>query len=447
MSDSQENLNIDSADVAVESSPATDTAVEEGLYLGNDNLNPNQDPLGFNTEGMSKEEIDEILASNPDMIEPEAKEDTEDDGAPKPEYAEEPSESDTESPEEEESEEETETGDQGDTSTDDEASDPSKDEEVRALLDATGLDIDQFSELPEKTQESLAKTVTEILPVKKQLDDVTTEHSAYKREVDHLLNDPVIAARYEELRTKRAHVARGVPEMSVNDFGDFANDFTGPEQEKIVEIANGYIKRAATQAVQNERAVLDYKMQQKKNEEDVANIAVKLGEIDPRLKIDGVESTRDLLNIKSDDPRWANSELYTMLQYVVKIKKHPYSELKNFTPKELWGMYAAHKGWDKERDTKIREGGAKSILKKLNAAKKSAVVTSKKRRTSKSIPTSGRDGKSSRFDRASVVKDIAKGDMRSYDAYVESIPYDDDGTMMAAANSMYQEGLKRQGDN
>jgi hypothetical protein len=99
-------------------------------------------------------------------------------------------------------------------------------------------------------------------------------------------------------------------------------------------------------------------------------------------------------------------------------------QVQAFGPKKLYAMYAADKGWDKERDKKISEKAKKTLLDKLRNPEKARTLDAGQ----PSIEPSTNDT-SLGFSKDALIDDISQGNLANWEKALEA----NDGNVKAIA--------------
>lgn len=401
-------VETDDKPIVVEDGAASGTAqpVEEkkSSYHGNETVNPEKRPLrNFGQENMTEAEIDAfIVAAGADVFltdeeiakqadkelnaGKEKKEDKkEEDGSAK--TAEEPGKKDEKKPEDEEFDENT-------------------------FLGSVGLSKEEFAQIPEALQDKLLNTFTSSsksvdIEKNEQYVEIKTKLDTTTNEVNELLEDPIVAARLEELQTGKNIIGYELPKLSKNDLAVLIASKTETEfEENLIKIMEVW----AEPIVNNRMSVYEKKNYNKKMFTAASKVMAEVAKMDSRLA--GKLTVENWADLTEKHPEWKEFEKgpKKIVDYCIKYG------LKNanvaaMSPKALYAAIAAEEGWQQEKERKIAKNSIQKFLKETREQYKQAKSVSDGRRSAAPVSGTNQMGDS----RESLVKALASGDTGGYE--------------------------------
>lgn len=369
-------------------------------YHGNETVNPEKRPLrNFGQENMTEAEIDafivaaggdafmtaEEIAKLADKELNPGKEKKEGEEGTKP--AAEPGKKDEKKPEETEFDE-------------------------NAFLGSVGLSKEEFASIPETLQEKLLNTFTSTdksvnVEQNEQYIEIKTKLDTTTKEVNELLEDPIVAARLEELQTGKNITGYDLPTLSKNDFALLKSSKTEEElEENLVKIMQAW----ADPIVNNRMSVYEKKTYNKKMFTAASKVMSEVAKMDGRLS--GKLTVENWADLTEKHPEWKEFEKgpKKIVDYCIKYG------LKNanvaaMSPKALYAAIAAEEGWQQEKENKIAKNSVKKFLEGVRKQGTQAKSVSDGRRSAAPVSGTNQMGDS----RESLVKALASGDTGSYE--------------------------------
>lgn len=392
-------------------------------YIGNKEVNPNRTPLkDFDREGMTHDDIDSLIDGSegklylsPEEIkklaEAAEKEGGEGGKGKKEKTDEDPDNKDKIDKKDDEKQDD----DKGDKKGKDEP-----DPETVEFFKQTDMTQEEFSSLSEKAQKKLVSEVYGKSENAKESVSLKEKVEKLESWISTVSKDASVAARLEEINSGKSILAD--PEKIVTDemmvkidavLAAEGDDNTAKAKKMILDIVKD--------AVKAERSVADNNARQEQHEKDTWKVLRSLGKLNPELKID----ERDHKKIKSGHPEW---QKYTEnLGGVVDWanKKGILNNLKNMSKEEVYAAYSTHKGWDKDRDTKIFDSGADGLLKKLKNPKYAKSLDQGK----KQVKLGSRKAETN-IDYDTLKDEMLKGDMKQYTRLVKATEHSPEVTTL-----------------
>lgn len=333
--------------------PADAPKQEPTKYWGSKELNPEGRPLKVDISEMTRDEVDfaivdggpEIFMSDEEIAQANAKKEKKDEKQDKKEP-------DGEKKDPEKDLKDKTNGDEpGDV-------DPTQ------FLEKLGLKQEEFAALPEKVQERLVDNHVAGNDNNEKAEQLQREFDQHRADTETIYNDPVIAARIQELQDGRRYVAKSLPPIKADEVQKLDELLTDDKTSEAIEYINKIIAERAREAVAIERQISDSNYAKKELQKQVTGLFKELGQVDKRLKIEGVENFAEL---RPGHPKWAEwerSALRELKDYCVR-RNWSMQHIVDMGKDELLSAFSAHKGWQKERDTNIIKTTKEAMLKAL----------------------------------------------------------------------------------
>jgi hypothetical protein len=396
---------------------------ELDTYLGSKNVNPDQRPLkNFDRKAFSsKEEMDrfieeagaELIMSDEDIAAmSKAKKDAE--AKKKPE------------------EKETERDESGKFKKKDASEEVTDEEAIKGFYEKLAITEEEFIALPEKVQELLAESHTKEDDVSKKVTEVEGRYQELNTTVDTLKKDPVIAARLEELATGKQYIARELSQPSRDEISSLMEAAT--DEASFKQALAEFMVAKAEEVITVERSVIEKHAAKEKLENEAMAVVQEMIKTEKRI---GITET-DLKNI---DDKHKEYDAWKGEKGLLKFfQKHRISlaQIKDIGAEKLLLLLAKDKGWDKERDSKIYQQGAKSLIAKIREAKDKARSIDMGKKSG--LPNS--DKSTGGYNRESLVADIASGTLTQWEKLLERADQVGDRKMMHDLNSIYDEAVR-----
>lgn len=373
----------------------------EPPYYGSLELNPDQRPLKIDIRGKSKAEIDEILSvADPDifMSKDEAV-------AFKKAQAEAGKKKDGTAGDKKKVADGEKKPEGKDTPPDPNAKVIDEETATKEFFEKTKLDQETFASLPEATQEALVDLVCGATPGQsEQLTKLEQEHQSFKRDTEVILNDPVIAARMEELQTGKNFVARDLPPVTDAEVNQIDDLLTKDKTAEARLLITKMIQDRAAAAVARERTVGDQRAAEKEMRQGVWKVFQDIGKLDPRFDLKETDGEK----VKVGHKEWAKFEqggVFADLKEYLRNRGLGMQSIVNAGAKEIYAAYAAYKGWDKAKEGKLVEFGRKEYLKALRNPK----VAARTLPPGKADRQPGAPNAELGFDRKTLIDSLVKG--------------------------------------
>lgn len=398
-------------------------------YVGSTDVNPDQIPLidEFDREGKSKEDIDKFLSyaegeffKTPEQVE-EARE--------AKEKAAKDNKGDGDEKKDGDAIKDGDAGADGDGKGDNEKDGDKKDgdkkgddgkgvdgdskesDDEKAFFKDSGLTRETFASLPEAAQEILVDKVMgkgeateEVTNLKKDIDGLNSQLSA-------LMGDTVHAARIEEIRTGKSIVAKA--ENFINDAflvkmdAAIGADEDSGKTDKFETVKKMLITEINKQ-IASERAVAEGQRLTIELQNDTWKNLLKLGKLDKRLIIE----EKDHKKMVPGHKEYADFEKGTQ-KVLTWAKESGITNLtlSKMTPKAIYAAYAAHVGWDKDKEKNNFTAGRESLLKNL---RKPNLAGAKSLKQDKQI-AHGPGSTGGSVDRATLKAELAEGNISNWE--------------------------------
>jgi len=375
----------------------------EALYMGSETVNPDgRELIDFDRSGMSKEDVDAFVAvSEGQLFKPVEDGDKEDDAK------------------------------EGDDNSDDNKNDTGKadgakdgegdkgdgdkggdDTDIADFLEKTGLTQEIFKGLPEAAQEKLA---TQFLGGAKESEataTVTTQYEELQTSVDTLRLDPVVAARLEELSTGNKFIAE-LPQMGAADLKVIDDALGEGNQSKALGLINDFIAAKSKDAVAHERSVIDNQAAHVELERGAGEELAKMGDIDPRMKVEGITNWADL---KASNPKFAEFQKGPgKITAFLAEKGIGLQQIKKLGAEAIYSLYAKNMGWTQEKEQNIAKNSVKVFLSKLKGQPKTRTLTQGKQKV---IP--GSKTASTGINRTTLIDELVAGNPANYEKLLEA---------------------------
>lgn len=387
-------------------------------YVGNNEVNPDQVPLidEFDREGKTKEEIDTLLAyaegeffKTPEQVEEsrEEKEKADKEKADKEKKGGDKGDDDSKAEEDKDAKgDKDKDGKKKDNKVEDVDGEANASEE---FLKEVSLDKEAFNALPEKTQEILVDKVMGKNESSEKNIELNMKIDGLNGQISTMLGDTVHAARLEEIRTGKSIVAKA---------GNFINDAFMVKLDTLIGEDNGMkkaqdlLKAEVDKQITTERGVAEGQRVTRQLEKDVWKNLLKLGKIDKRLELEETNHTK----IDAKHPEWDKFQKGTneILKYAT-ARGITNQQLSKMKPKELYAAFAAHAGWDKDKQKTTFKAGRESLLKNLRNPK---LAGAKSLKQDKQIAQgSGLTGGS--VDRATLKAELLEDDTTNWEMLMD----------------------------
>jgi hypothetical protein len=386
----------------VPAAPPASPPAAEVPYYGSIEVNPEQRPLKIDTRGKSKAEIDEILT----MADADIFMSKEEAVAFKKAQTEVGKKKDG-PPEGEKKVAEGEKKPEGkDTPPDPNAKLVDEETAIKEFFEKTKLDQETFDKLSEATQEALVDLARggATPEQSEQLTKIEQEHQTFKRDTEVILNDPVIAARIEELQTGKNFVARDLPPVTDAEVNQIDDLLTKDKTAEARLLITKMIQDRAAAAVARERTVGDQHAAEKEMRQGVWKVFREIGGLDPRFKLDESDGEK----VKPGHKEWAKFDqggVFAELKEYLRNRGIGMQSITNSGAKEIYAAFAAHKGWDKQKEGKLVEFGRKEFLKALRNPK----VAARTLPPGKADRQPGAPNAELGFDRKTLIDSLVKG--------------------------------------
>ena len=420
------------ADSGASESPAggasekgTEPVFDSETYIGDVKLNPEQRPLKkFNRNGMSKQDIDKLLQEAGSELFMTAEEIAEAEKA----KGEEGDKKGKEGKDAEKDGKKTEKSDKKGEET------AEKDLDPKDFFEKTGLTQKEFDVLPPKTQENLAKYFEEYAQSESKIKAAEQSYKTLKTDTDAALNDPVVAARMEELATGKAFIAAKITPFTEADLLPVDKLLALDKKGEAAELLNKMLQDRAGDAIKHERAVLDRKVADTKARVDAHSVIQKMGEIDPRLSVKDSDFARIVPGHK---------DFKVMNEIIEFCKKNDMTvmQITKLGPDKLYKLIASEKGWDKDRETSIYEKGKQSLLDKLKNPTKVRALDPGKR----TAPIAKTGKEQSAMTQEALVEEIADGNMSNWERLLEAA--DGNPRRIAELGKIREQGVAKYKEN
>lgn len=397
-----------------------EVAIED--YVGSTEVNPDQVELidEFDREGKTKDDIDKMLSyaegelfKTPEQIE-EAREAKE--KAAKENKGDEDGKGDGGKEDK---------GSKGDKGKDGEKKDGDKkdddgegvDEEgkesddEKAFFEESGLSREAFNDLPETTQEIIVDKVMSKGEATEEVTNLKKDVDGLNSQISTITGDTVHAARLEEIRTGKSIVAKA--ENFINDAflvkmdAAIGADEDSGKADKF-ETVKKMLFTEINKQLATERAVSEGQRLTTELQNDTWKNLRKLGKIDKRLIIE----EKDHRKMVPGHKEYADFEKGTKKVLAwAKESNITNQTLSKMTPKEIYAAFAAHEGWDKEKEINSFKAGRESFIKNLRKPK---FAGAKSLKQDKQIAQgSGSTGGS--VDRATLKAELMEGKTENYE--------------------------------
>ena len=407
-----ENLDSGVEDQGLENeSPAEENAAPGSLneYLGSENVNPDQRPLRPVDRSMfsSKEQFDKyILEAGDDAFLSDE------------EIAEMQKDGDKEDGDKEKDEKSSEDKKEKDDKEDDK--EKGTEEETKAFFDKVGVTAEEFDALPLKIQERLAEGYSKDVEESTKVSEVEKQYTELKATIEAFEKDPVIAARLEEHATGRQYTARDLPmptDQEIEQLMDAAVD-EKDFKKSLVE----FMVSKADQVIKVERSVVEQKAAVEQLNKDVSKVVSEMIEKEKRLGI----TEKDFSKINEQHPEYEAWKGEQGLYGFFKKNNFTLAQIRDMGSDKLLTLLSNERGWDKERDKKIHQQGAKALLAKINEAKSKARTIDMGKRSALPKPGGALGG----YDSDSLVAEIASGSLGTWERLLEKADQSGDTKML-----------------
>ncbi len=308
---------------------------------------------------------------------------------------------------------------------------PIDDEASLEFFKTTGIDEKEFSALPEKIQEKLVEGYSKGFETTGKNSELETKHGELKSQLDNLVKDSVIAARLEEIASGKNFVARDLPVPTgeeIESLMEAAADKAG-FQKALVE----FMASKAADVISVERSVIESKARREKMESDAMAVISEMAQKEKRIGI--TESDLSKINKEhAEYEAWKGEKgLFNF------FKKHKLSlvQIKEMGTEKLLAILAKDRGWDKERDQKVFQQGAKALLQKIrDAASKARTID-----MGKKSAQPGADKNSRGYDRTSLVSEIAAGTSKNWERLMEQADHRGDAKAINELVAIREEAM------
>jgi hypothetical protein len=288
--------------------------------------------------------------------------------------------------------------------------------------------------LPPKAQENLAKSFESFAQAENRIKDAEKNYKTLKQDTDAALNDPVVAARMEELATGKAFIAAKINPITEADLIPVDKLLALDKKSEAADMLNKILQERAQDAIKHERAVLDRKVADTRMRVDAHTVLQKLGEIDPRLTVKDSDYARIVPGHK---------DFKVMNDIIEFCKKHDITvkQIKEFGPEKMYNLIATDKGWSKERETSIYQQGKQSLLDKLKNPTKVRALEPGKR----TAPIAKTGKEQSAMTQEALVDEIADGNFTNWERQLEAA--DGNPRRIAELEKIRQQGSQKYQEN
>lgn len=306
--------------------------------------------------------------------------------------------------------------------------------DIEKFLGDIGVTLEEFQALPEKVQEKLAATVeapaTNV--VEEKLRKVETDHLALVNDVVRLKNDPVVAARLEEINSGKLYVARDVPPITPKEAENLLTLAGDPAE--FIQGLNELIAAKAQDVLKIERGVLERNTQRVEREKKAASTLAEVIAKDKRFSI----NEKDVIKL-SDENHPEHDKFFGAgsLMEMIRRKKYSPAQIIEKGPQEILDEYAKIRGWDKEDTAKIVKTEKQSLLNKLRQAPKIARMLDAGK---KAAPVKSSDNGGA-LDRQTLISNIASGKTSDWSRLMSQAGDRGDDKMLAQLQEIYDEGM------
>jgi len=374
----------------------------ETAFVGSEDLNPSKRPLNIDVTGWEEGAINSYIRENGEEAFAAAAEPAPE--APKP----------------------------VDKKEDEKETTPEDEIDLGTMLKDIGVTAEELSAYPEKIQEMIVDSLVGVEAPDKS-SEIQRSLTQAESKIQELYQDPVIAARLEELSTGRPVVAN-VTSIATDEFiTAFDTLVTAGKDEEARQL----MRTEVAKAVAVERAVNDRKELHAKYEADLNQLFTSVAGLDPRL---GLKET-DLRKLNTSHPEYKKytEGLKGVIDWVRDVKKWDYATIKGLGPNALYAAYSQDKGWDKERDQKIAKQAATKLMAKIKEAAKSNSAPDRGMRSVSPMQVNSPAG----FDREALIDSLVKGQGGSadYDRLLTANERDKDALSQLFA--VYDEAQRR----
>ena len=315
-----------------------------------------------------------------------------------------------------------------------EGSSPEEEVDTEKFLEDIGVTLEEFQALPEKVQEKLA-AAAEASPtsaVEEKLRKVETDHLALVNDVVRLKNDPVVAARLEEINSGKLYVAKDIPPITPKEAENLLTLAGDPAE--FIQGLNELIAAKAQDVLKIERGVLERNTQRVEREKKAAGTLAEVIAKDKRFSI----NEKDVIKL-SDENHPEHDKFFGAgsLMEMIRRKKYSPAQIIEKGPQEILDEYAKIRGWDKEDTAKIVKTEKQSLLNKLRQAPKIARMldAGKKAAPVKSLDNGGA------LDRQTLISNIASGKTSEWSKLIAQAGDRGDDKMVAQLQEIYDEGM------
>lgn len=295
------------------------------------------------------------------------------------------------------------------------------DADVKQFVEASGLTVEQFQKLPEKTQEMLTdrhlaaqgqggeEGAQQIADVQKKLTDATALLEAYRK-------DPTIRARIEEIETGGRHVARELPKFAGLDFEELKTDLDLSDDElaKVAAVVNQRVLLKAKEVLDHERGAWSRDQEQQQQKREAWSVITSVSEVTGDKRLAFPDTIKDAIPKETDiDP---NSDAGRFVKWI-RESDLTLPAIKKLGAKGLYAAYADATGWARERDETIARNERKSLLEKLRNPE-TARMTSMPQGKRPATPSSSTDlGEGLSED--ALMEEVASGNLENLNRLCE----------------------------
>ena len=276
-----------------------------------------------------------------------------------------------------------------------------EDAEKTAFYAHYGISDKDFSSLPENIQERLATAYEKYTGRDTEYNGLNDKYNQILSQVDVLEKDPLIAARLEELSTDQKYVADSIPAFDEATVQTLLDNH-GDSMSKFVTALNEAVQNAAHKVLSIERGVVERKAADDKVKKEATDVISKILSLDERLAIKERNLNR-FVELGSRHPEYEKLYGKGSLMEMIASKRYSPSQIVAKGAEEILTEYAKTKGWDKERDRAIAQGGVKKLIDKLRQQTSTANIMVP------AVPRGNKEVDTGTYDRKSLIEEVASG--------------------------------------
>lgn len=309
-----------------------------------------------------------------------------------------------------------------------------KDTEDKAgeeFLKTIGLTQEQFVALPEAVQEKLANGFDESSVDKKGYTELHEKHTKLVADIDKIKNDPIIAARLEELDTGKRFVATGLPHIGRKEVRQLIAKAS--DEDAFDNALNELITEKAHEVIRIERGVVERKVEREKQEKAALEVLQNVFAKEPKFGI----KEKDLTKIKEGHPEFDKFFGPGGIMETLQRKKYTAMQIATKGVGEILFELAKERGWNADRDNKLVNKGAKNLLESIRKAAESARTLSPVRKAPPATPDVN-----SGFDSDSLIAEVAAGNMQNWNRLATKFEHSGDSVNLSKLNEIHEKGLR-----